>query len=83
MRLPDPVFMITIPAQGSRLRSDAVGNLTRFALWGVPTLVTEAVLLHVHTGHHRQWMALVAALLVLAIAVLLVNVRANDGGGTA
>jgi hypothetical protein len=76
--LPEPAYMITVTHPSPRIRRAGICAL-RFLLWGAPVCAVEYVLAVTDGGHHALWLTLAATYVVLAIAVLTVNVR--DGGG--
>ena len=72
--LPVPVFMITVEHGSVRGRRALVQAL-RFLLWLVPSCAVDYTLAVADGGRHALWLTLAAAIAVLAIAVLTVNVQ--------
>lgn len=77
--LPGPVFTIEVTRGSDRERRSAAAAL-RFLLWAVPSGAADYFLASA-PGPHPLWASLAAAYLVLAVAVLIVNVRDGAEGG--
>ena len=75
--LPAPIVMIYLPPRGPRWRQALMLNMTRFALWVVPAITTELVLVHSNRAA-PAWLYLTATLLILAIMAWVIGVSIGD-----
>jgi hypothetical protein len=77
--LPEPLlYEFTVNHPNARSRRAGVIAL-RVLLWLVPACAVDYTLAVADGGRHSLWLTLAASFAALAVAVLLVGVRAGDG----